>query len=334
MTTDDDQDQDLADVQAAWTFIADLEHEAERRDYEDHMRVCVALRQTHIFHRWARDYASASYDPDKHRLFRQLRGLNASYPGGLQAYTTNIRRLLSPGDNDHDHGAFDNWIPSLPSGQQPVRYPDDERCSDDDFVALEQLGVDQLPHTCFVLVAGGLGERLGYTEGIKLGLPVETLTHQTYLGFYCDYIRTYENLMSGTSGSLPLAIMVSMDTELKTRQLLEEHQYYGLQASQVHLIRQEKVLSVKDVQGTFAMDPADPFTLLTKPHGHGDVHLLMHQSGLASKWKHELGKKWVVFFQDTNALAVNAILPTLGTSARHQWQMNSVAIPRKGAYVV
>ena len=34
----------------------------------------------------------------------------------------------------------------------------------------------------------------------------------------------------------------------------------------------------------------------TKPHGHGDVHALLHSSGLAAKWK-KSGLKWVCFFQ-------------------------------------
>jgi len=34
----------------------------------------------------------------------------------------------------------------------------------------------------------------------------------------------------------------------------------------------------------------------TKPHGHGDVHALLHASGLAKKWQKE-GFKWVCFFQ-------------------------------------
>lgn len=34
----------------------------------------------------------------------------------------------------------------------------------------------------------------------------------------------------------------------------------------------------------------------TKPHGHGDVHALLHSTGLAAKWLSE-GKRWVCFFQ-------------------------------------
>lgn len=42
-------------------------------------------------------------------------------------------------------------------------------------------------HTGFVLVAGGLGERLGY-NGIKVSLPVETLTMTSYLRYYISKI--------------------------------------------------------------------------------------------------------------------------------------------------
>lgn len=41
--------------------------------------------------------------------------------------------------------------------------------------------------TGFVLVAGGLGERLGYNN-IKVRLPVETYTMLSYLGYYIQKI--------------------------------------------------------------------------------------------------------------------------------------------------
>ncbi|CAN0499603.1 unnamed protein product, partial [Scytosiphon promiscuus] len=43
--------------------------------------------------------------------------------------------------------------------------------------------VSQVKHCGFVLVAGGLGERLGYGD-IKLRLPSETCTMTTYLQLY------------------------------------------------------------------------------------------------------------------------------------------------------
>ena len=42
--------------------------------------------------------------------------------------------------------------------------------------------------TCFVLVAGGLGERLGFS-GIKLALPTEMTTETVYIEFYLKYFQ-------------------------------------------------------------------------------------------------------------------------------------------------
>lgn len=41
--------------------------------------------------------------------------------------------------------------------------------------AMEKIGIEEVKDTCFVLVAGGLGERLGY-NGIKIGIPLELIT--------------------------------------------------------------------------------------------------------------------------------------------------------------
>lgn len=42
-----------------------------------------------------------------------------------------------------------------------------------------------------------------------------------------------------------------------------------------------------------AFDPATN-KLVTKPHGHGDIHNLLFDSGVAQKW-YKLGKQWMVF---------------------------------------
>jgi UDP-sugar pyrophosphorylase len=42
--------------------------------------------------------------------------------------------------------------------------------------------------TAFVLVAGGLGERLGFS-GIKVALPTELVTGTTYIQYYLKYLE-------------------------------------------------------------------------------------------------------------------------------------------------
>jgi UDP-sugar pyrophosphorylase len=34
--------------------------------------------------------------------------------------------------------------------------------------------------------------------------------------------------------------------------------------------------------------------IATKPHGHGDIHNLLYEGGVAQKWL-EMGKEWMVF---------------------------------------
>lgn len=73
--------------------------------------------------------------------------------------------------------------------------------------------------------------------------------------------------------------------------------------------------------------------LQTKPHGHGDVHALLHSSGLAAGWA-AAGVKWVCFFQDTNGLVFRALPAALGAypnaSSGFQgfWPPGSPPVPR------
>jgi len=46
------------------------------------------------------------------------------------------------------------------------------------------------------------------------------------------------------------------------------------------------------------------------------------------KW-HEEGRKWVVFFQDTNPLVFKSIPAVLGLSKQNNFEVNSIVVPRK-----
>jgi UDP-sugar pyrophosphorylase len=61
-------------------------------------------------------------------------------------------------------------------------------------------------------------------------------------------------------------------------------------------MKQEKVACLTDNDAHLALDAKDPFSVQTKPHGHGDVHALLHSTGLARAWKAK-GFEWVCFFQ-------------------------------------
>lgn len=57
----------------------------------------------------------------------------------------------------------------------------------------------------------------------------------------------------------------------------------------------------------------DKGDIQVKPHGHGDIHNLLFESGVVAKWR-DLGKEWMMFIQDTNALALKVVPSILGVS--------------------
>ena len=125
--------------------------------------------------------------------------------------------------------------------------------------------------------------------------------------------------------------MTSDDTHEKTEALLRANGYFGMEEGQVTLLKQEKVPALEDNDAHFARDGT--YGVQTKPHGHGDVHLLLHMHGVAKAWL-AAGLQHVVFFQDTNALCMRSLPATLGVSVKHGLHMNSMTIPRSAGEAV
>lgn len=276
--------------------------------------------QIHLFEHWP----EPGVDDDKKRgFFDQVRRLNSSYPGGLVSYIQNAKKLLA--DSKAGKNPYDGFTPSVPSGEVL-------NFGDDNFVSLEAAGIKEARNAAFVLVAGGLGERLGY-KGIKVALPRETTTGKCFLQHYIESILALQEASckmvdDGCQTKIPFVIMTSDDTNALTIKLLESNSYFGMEPSQVKLLKQEKVACLADNDARLALDPSDKYKIQTKPHGHGDVHSLLYSSGLLEQWKSE-GRKWVLFFQDTNGLLFNAIPSALGVSATKGYNVNSLAVPRK-----
>lgn len=283
-------------------------------------KMLVNNGQSHLFDEWAEPGVD---DDEKLAFFDQVARLDASYPGGLVQYLNNARELLA--DSKAGKNPFDGFTPSVPTGENLT-------FADESFLKYEEAGVKEAKNAAFVLVAGGLGERLGY-NGIKVALPSETSTGTCFLQLYIESILALQEascrLAEGEpQKEIPFAIMTSDDTHARTLALLESNAYFGMKATQVTLLKQEKVACLADNDARLAVDPQNKYRIQTKPHGHGDVHSLLYSSGLLKKW-HDAGVKWVLFFQDTNGLLFKAIPASLGVSATKQYQVNSLAVPRK-----
>jgi len=292
------------------------------------LRLCSnEYDQGHLFSHW--NSTKGDDEKKKRTMMNQLELLDKNYqPGGLCEYIKNAKKLLKQAKEGQN--PFDGWHPSVPRGEN-VEYGSKKHRE------LEKVGLKQAKKTAFVLVAGGLGERLGY-KGIKVRLPVERATMETYLGLYVKSILAIQETdevvrTSGQKIDVPLAIMTSEDTHAMTVDLLESNDYFGAKKTQITLMKQEKVPCLVDNDAHLALNDEDKYVLQTKPHGHGDVHSLLHQSGLLKKWK-QMGVKWVTFFQDTNSLVFRVIPGALGVSKSRDFEFNSLCVPRKAKEAV
>ncbi|KAG6542802.1 hypothetical protein Mapa_015706 [Marchantia paleacea] len=282
-------------------------------------RMLMEEGQAHLFTNWP---LPGDRDVDKLRFFDQVAKLDSNYLGGLAAYIRNARKLLA--DSKAGKNPFTGYVPSVPNGEKLIY-------GDEKFIQYEEAGVKEAQHSAFVLVAGGLGERLGYS-GIKVALPSETTTETSFLQLYIKTILALQDANSKGQSTrvrpIPLVIMTSDDTHRHTQELLETKKNFGMLPDQIVLLKQEKVACLSDNDASIAMDPSDSFLIQTKPHGHGDVHNVLFSNGVLSRWQ-EVGVKWVLFFQDTNGLLFKGIPASLGVSALKDLDVNSLAVNRK-----
>ncbi|GLU00953.1 hypothetical protein SLE2022_182860 [Rubroshorea leprosula] len=283
-------------------------------------KMLLEMGQSHLFEHWPEPGVD---DEEKKAFLAQVAKLNSSYPAGLVSYIRNARELLA--DSKAGKNPYDGFKPSVPTGEVLT-------FGDDNFIKFEETGIKEAQNAAFVLVAGGLGERLGY-NGIKVALPAETTTRTCFLQHYIECIlalqeASYRLTKGEHQKEIPFVIMTSDDTHARTTNLLESNSYFGMKPTQVKLLKQEKVACLDDNDARLAVDPHNKYRIQTKPHGHGDVHSLLYSSGILNEWR-DAGVRWVLFFQDTNGLLFKAIPAALGVSATKQYHVNSLAVQRK-----
>ena len=260
---------------------------------------------------------------DKTAFINQINDLDKACRGGIKDYIKRAKILLEKSKKKYN--SFQQYKIEVPYDIPHIDIGTKE------FYELEELGFNELKNSVFVLVAGGLGERLGY-KGIKIGLQTELLTLRTYIELYIEQIKAYEDRIRkkenfSSDWFIPFCIMTSEDTNEGTIALLKEHSNFGMKENQISLIKQEKIPAILDNECHLALRE-DKFLLQTKPHGHGDIHYLLYKTGKAKQWLDE-GKKYMIQFMDTNALALNCVPSTIGVSVKYKYGVNSTVVLRR-----
>jgi UDP-sugar pyrophosphorylase len=126
--------------------------------------------------------------------------------------------------------------------------------------------------------------------------------------------------------------MTSNDTNAKTIALLAKHNNFGMDGDQITIVQQGQ--GVPALENNNAKIACSGNKILTKPHGHGDVHALMYSCNVAKSWLDSGSIEYVVFFQDTNGLAFHTLPLALGLTTKLNLVMNSLAVPRKAKQAI
>ena len=153
----------------------------------------IAENQRHLFSGWDKPGIN---DDKKREFLSVLRSAHQSYPGGLPGYIKNARVLLA--EAAAAKNPYDGCTPEQPDIVDLSGFGDE-------YFQAEAAGRAAFAQTAVVLVAGGLGERLGY-NGIKLDIPVEVTEDTTYLAHFAGFIRAASKKL-GTR--IPMVIMTS-----------------------------------------------------------------------------------------------------------------------------
>ncbi len=111
----------------------------------------------HLFDHWSSTTENNTANDEKKKAFMsKLESIDQSYPdGGLIGYLKNATNLLEK--SRRGENPLEGWIPSVPKGETFT-------VGTEEFMSTEALGLEEVGKCGFVLVAGGLGERLGYGD--------------------------------------------------------------------------------------------------------------------------------------------------------------------------
>lgn len=301
-------------------------------------RLIVSLGMGYLFSGWSNP--GNADDRKKIIMLQQLVRLNQRYPGGLPAYRQSSLRLIE--DMNAKRSRFTGKVPLLPRTFE-VNDLEGANSRGSSFYETERMGIARGNKTAVVLMAGGLGERLGY-PGFKIGIPLSLMTGDTYFDWYVKYVLALQrrsNAVMRQNERIPLMIVTSDDTEQGILSLLNDRHFvrnrslesgegetYWERGESLVVVGQQDMVPSIDKSANFHVDPQDPYHVLAKPNGHGGVHMLLRRVGLARKWKVE-GKEHIIFIQDTNAQSTNALPIALELNAREKAGMTFVAVPRK-----
>ena len=151
-------------------------------------------------------------------FINQINDLDKACRGGIKDYIKRAKILLA--NSEQKKNSFRECKIEVPYDIPHITV------GSKGFYELQKLGFNELKTSVFVLVPGGLRERLWY-KGIKIRSITELLTLRAYIKLYIESILAYENRIRKKEKVLddwfiPFCIMTSGDIHDSTIELLKK----------------------------------------------------------------------------------------------------------------
>jgi UDP-N-acetylglucosamine/UDP-N-acetylgalactosamine diphosphorylase len=128
-----------------------------------------------------------------------------------------------------------------------------------------------------LLLAGGQGTRLQYS-GVKGTYPISVIKNKSLFQLCAEKVRA----ASQKAGRpLSLAVMTSPDNDVETRSFFRQHDFFGLDPSQISFFVQ-KTLPLLDANGKLFLQ--SPWQIATGADGNGHSLLCFAESGILNQW--------------------------------------------------
>lgn len=205
--------------------------------------------------------------PDRQQLSRQIDQIDPELFRDLQA---EFQQQPASGGNERSHwsnlAAKAEAPPAMRLDGSGVKFSIEEaRNKGAEILHAGQVGM--------ILVAGGLGTRLGFDQPKGL-LPLGPLSNRTLFQILLENLLAVRRRYGV---SIPLYVMTSPATDAVTREYLYKNNWFGLPAEDCHIFCQATMWAVDDKFERILLET--PGSLFLGPDGHGGMLAALSKSG-------------------------------------------------------
>lgn len=267
----------------------------------------VALNQTHLLAFW-----SELSPEEQRRLAWQIAEIDAA------TYRQLSSASLQEGDEQASQGALAERAASPPAFRLDGSGASFNRA------AAKQAGERALSvgHVGMMLVAGGLGTRLGFDQP-KGMFQLGPISQRTLFEMFCQQLLAVRKRYGV---SIPLYVMTSPFTDAQTAEFLAEHDYFGLPAEDVKLFCQSTFWAMDAQSKRILLESKG--SLFLGPDGHGGMLAAFAKSGCLADAQ-QRGIRQIFYGQIDNPLLPVCDPVMIGSHLLAESEMTTLVVPKR-----